>query len=89
MSEIRYLKPVEDSRARKPVVMRSVEDWSGQRCVDVRRHAGGLFSWAECRRDPEDSHGWRYLGLGAEGFASEDDALADATAKVDWMEPAP
>ena len=83
------MEPVEDRVNAKPVVQRSIEDWSGQRCVDVRRHADGLFSWAECRRDPEDSHGWRYLGLGAEGFASEDAAVADAKAKVDWMEDAP
>lgn len=70
----------------KPVVARSIEDRSGLRCVDVRRHGDGLYSWAECRRDPEDSHGWRFLGLGAEGFSSEDDALSDARSKVDWVE---
>lgn len=72
----------------KPLVVRSVEDWSGQRCVDVRREADGLFSWAECRRDPEDGHGWRFLGFGAEGFVSEAEALAAATAAVGWMEGA-
>lgn len=70
----------------KPLVLRSIEDWSGQRCVDVRREPDGLFSWAECRRDPEDAHGWRFLGIGAGGFASEADAHADAVCCVDWME---
>ncbi len=70
----------------KPLVVRSVEDWSGQRCVDVRREADGMFSWAECRRDPEDGHGWRHLGLGAGGFSDEAAALDDARGAVGWME---
>lgn len=72
----------------KRLVVRSIEDWSGQRCVDVRREPEGLFSWAECRRDPEDAHGWRFLGVGAGGFASEVEATADAVASVPWMEDA-
>ncbi|ABD56333.1 hypothetical protein [Jannaschia sp. CCS1] len=70
----------------KRLVVRSIEDWSGQRCVDVRREPDGLFSWAECRRDPEDAHGWRFLGVGAEGFSGEAEATADAVASVAWME---
>lgn len=70
----------------KPLVVRSIEDWSGQRCVDVRREVDGLFSWAECRRDPEDAHRWRHLGFGEQGFASEGEALADAVKSVGWME---
>lgn len=72
----------------KPLVLRSIEDASGQRCIDVRREADGLFSWAECRRDPEDGHGWRFLGFGVEGFVSEAEALADAKNSVGWMEEA-
>ncbi|MEJ6393988.1 hypothetical protein V8J82_12015 [Gymnodinialimonas sp. 2305UL16-5] len=70
----------------KPLVVRSIEDWSGQRCVDVRRDPDATFSWAECRRDPEDGHGWRYLGLGGGGFADEDAAMQAARAAVGWME---
>ncbi len=70
----------------KPLVVRSIEDESGQRCVDLRRHGDGLFSWVECRRDPEDGHGWRVLGPGAGGFSGEAEALADARACVAWME---
>lgn len=70
----------------KPLVLRSIEDGSGQRCVDLRREADGSFAWAECRRDPEDGHGWRFLGLGAGGFPGEAEALADAMASVAWLE---
>lgn len=69
----------------KVLVVRSIEDWSGQRCVDVRREVDGLFSWAECRRDPEDGHGWRHLGIGAGGFVSEAVATEDAKRSVAWM----
>lgn len=72
----------------KPLVLQSIEDCSGQRCVDVRREADGLFSWAECRRDPEDGHGWRHLGFGEDGFASEAEAVAAAKRSVGWMEDA-
>ncbi|WP_224815848.1 hypothetical protein [Hasllibacter sp. MH4015] len=71
---------------KKAIVVQSIEDWSGQRCVDLRRGADGVFSWAECRRDPEDRHGWRVLGHGADGFASADAARADAHGSVGWME---
>ncbi len=71
---------------KRPLVVQSIEDWSGQRCVDVRREVDEQFSWAECRRDPEDGHGWRYLGIGEDGFVSEDEALAGARASVGWME---
>jgi hypothetical protein len=69
----------------KPVVVRSVEERSGARCVDILREDDG-FGWVECRRDPEDSHGWRRVGEVAGGFASEEAALADARAGVGWME---
>lgn len=70
----------------KALVLRSIEDEGGQRCVDLRREADGSFAWVECRRDPEDAHGWRLLGLGAGGFSGEAEALADARASVAWME---
>jgi hypothetical protein len=68
----------------KPVVLRSVEEPGGARCVDVLRDGSG-FGWVECRRDPEDGHGWRRVGEVAGGFASETAALADARASVGWM----
>ncbi|MBL4629261.1 MAG: hypothetical protein JKY00_14735 [Roseicyclus sp.] len=70
----------------KPLVIRPIEDWSGQRCIDLRREADALFFWAECWRDPEDGHGWHPLGVGAGGFASEAEVLADAKRSVGLME---
>ena len=64
------------------VVLRSLEDAGGLRCVDIRRD-GDDFGWAECRRDPEDGSGWRHLaGTGTGGFGSAGAAETAARAVV-------
>ena len=63
----------------------SLEDETGARCVDIRRLADGDFDWVECRRDPEDGHGWRYTGYGARGFDSVEAAQRDAEANFKWL----
>jgi riboflavin synthase len=60
-----------DRRLAKPVVLRSIED-AGRRSLrgyPVRR--GQRYFWVECRRDPEDSHGWRHVGVRSAGFGTE------------------
>lgn len=70
----------------KPVVMASLEDSSGARCVDLLCRAGCDWSWVECRRDPEDAHGWRRLhGAPMVWFGSREAALADAKTAVPWL----
>jgi hypothetical protein len=76
-----------DRRLAKPVVLRSIEDQGGDRCVDILRE-GGRYFWVECRRDPEDSHGWRHVGVRSAGFGTDAEALAAARAAVGWMEDA-
>jgi hypothetical protein len=66
------------------VVMRSIEDRSGQRCVDMVRGLGG-WAFVECRRDPEDAHGWRRVGVPSGGYGSEQAALDAARAAVPWL----
>ena len=72
-------------RGRPDVVMRSVEDASGQRCVDLIRLGAGGWAFVACRRDPEDSHGWRRLARPEGGFTSEEEALKGAQAAVAWL----
>jgi hypothetical protein len=43
----------------KPVVIRSIQDATGNRCVDIIHDPDGHFAFVECRSDPEDAHGWR------------------------------
>lgn len=66
------------------VVMVSIEDAGGQRCVDLIRREAGDWAWVECRRDPEDGHGWRRLGDPVAGFAGMDAARA-AAGVVGWI----
>lgn len=70
----------------KPVVLASIEDETGDRCVDILRLDSGQFAYRECRRDPEDAHGWRYLSEAAPTvFESEAAAREAARAQVGWM----
>ncbi len=70
----------------KPLVLTSIEDETGDRCVDIIRQPDGRFAYRECRRDPEDGHGWRYLSQ-AEPPMFESEAAARLAAKeaIGWM----
>ncbi|MDX8347713.1 hypothetical protein SLH49_06915 [Cognatiyoonia sp. IB215446] len=71
----------------KPLVLQSIEDVTGHRCVDIIRLADGRFTFRECRRDPEDSHGWRYLsGAQTAIFDTAEAARAAALAEIGWMQ---
>ncbi len=67
-------------------VIRSIEDPSGVRCVDILRLAGGTIGFAECRRDPKDGSGWRPVGGVSGGYAGEAEALAAARQAVPWLD---
>ena len=70
----------------KPLVLQSIEDDTGDRCVDIIRMPDGSYTFRECRRDPEDSHGWRYLSHGAPPlFPTEGGARTAARAAVNWL----
>ncbi len=71
----------------EPVVLRSIEDGSGARCVDIL-WADARFFRVECRRDPEDSHGWRHVSARSGAFATQEAAVDAARAVVGWMEKA-
>ena len=68
----------------KPVVRRSIESPDGTRCVDLFE-ADGVFGFVECRRDPEDSFGWRPTGDRVTGFGSEAQAAAAASERFSWV----
>ena len=67
-------------------VLASLEDETGDRCVDILALDDHTFGFSECRRDPEDPHGWRRLAGITGGFASEQVARAAAVAQVGWLE---
>lgn len=68
------------------VVIRSINDQTGLRCVDLVQTGPDRHIWLECRRDPEDCHGWRVVFYAAEEFASAAEALADARGRVAWLQ---
>ncbi len=70
----------------KPLVLLSIEDDTGDRCVDIIQTAADAFCYRECRRDPEDGHGWRHLsGAVADSYPSVDEACAAARRDVPWL----
>jgi len=70
----------------KARVLRSLEEGSGQRCVDLFVRPDGTFGFEEYRRDHEDRRGWfpvqRYS---AQVFNSEEQALSEARRSVAWL----
>ena len=67
-------------------VTRSIETPDSGRCVDLFRRPDASFGFEEYRRDVEDGHGWFPVGFHAEAvFATEDEALAEARRRVDWL----
>lgn len=74
------------ARQTKPVVHRSIESARARRCVDILQRPDGCWSYIECRRDPEDPHGWRPLiAAGHPSFASAAAATAAARAAIRWL----
>lgn len=70
----------------KPLVLASIEDETGDRCVDIIRLPDGQFAYRECRRDPEDGHGWRYLSEAPPPMFDTEAAARDAAARdIGWM----
>ncbi len=70
----------------KPYVVASIEYDNGNRCVDITQQADGRFKYQECRRDPEDGRGWRYLSNGASPtFDSVAAARQAAAREIGWM----
>jgi hypothetical protein len=59
---------------------------SVDRCVDIFRRPEGTFGFEEFRRDPEDVGHWTPVGyFSTREFATEDEAVAAASAAVAWL----
>ncbi len=70
----------------KPLVLTSIEDETGDRCVDILQLDEGRFTYRECRRDPEDGHGWRHLsGAILTTFDTAAAARQAAGEEVAWL----
>jgi hypothetical protein len=69
----------------KPLVLASLEDDTGERCVDILRLTDTEYGYSECRKDPEDPHGWRRIHGITGGFADEPAARKAASDAVKWL----
>lgn len=75
--------------AHKNKVLKSINLMDETRCVDIFLRPDGTFGFEEFRRDIEDNRGWFPIGyFGDRVFSTEKRALAEAFAKVGWLEDA-
>jgi hypothetical protein len=68
------------------VVLASLENVEGNRCIDLFVRPDGTYGFEEFRRDPEDAGAWTpvqyYSGT---AYGSKDEALAAAARSVQWL----
>jgi hypothetical protein len=70
----------------KTRVLRSLEEGSGQRCVDIFVRLDGTFGFEEYRRDHEDGRGWFPVQTySVQVFKTEAQALSEAQRSVAWL----
>jgi hypothetical protein len=69
------------------VVFSSIENFEGNRCIDLFLRPDGTYGFEEFRRDPEDAGSWTpvqyYSGV---PYASKEGALIAATNATTWLE---
>ena len=69
-------------------VVDSINNETGELCVDIFVREDGSFGFEEFRRDTEDLRGWFSLRRhGAWSFESMDAALRQARLSVPWLAP--
>ncbi|AGI67165.1 hypothetical protein OAN307_c14900 [Octadecabacter antarcticus 307] len=79
----------------KPEIVATLEDDTGQRSVDILRHAaaaekgenrGGHFTYVEYHRTSDEADEWReVVEEGAKTYTSQFAAYTAATRNVDWL----
>lgn len=67
-------------------VVRSINNDSGNHCVDIFVREDGTYGFEEYRRDHEDLGAWfRLQHFSTQVFASEEEATQRAHATVAWL----
>lgn len=70
----------------KPEVVTTLEDDTGEFCVDVLRHPEGHFTYVEYARDTDDEDAWHVRADGdTKTYPSQYAAYAAATRNVAWL----
>jgi hypothetical protein len=67
-------------------VLESINNVTGDHCVDIFVRDDGSFGFEEFRRDHEDLRGWFPLHrYGGQSFASQDAAMRQARLSIAWL----
>lgn len=70
------------------LVLSSLEDSEGVRCVDFFVRPDGTFGFRECRRDPEDGGRWTLVADYSDVvYKTKSDAMQGAAATIGWFRP--
>tara|TARA_B110000008_G_scaffold240260_1_gene247473 strand:- start:3285 stop:3530 length:246 start_codon:yes stop_codon:yes gene_type:complete len=67
-------------------VRQSINDPTGQFCVDIIENEKGHCCYKCFRRDPEDNNGWFPFGPESKfSFSTPDAAFAAAALEINWL----
>lgn len=73
-------------RSDRPMVVTSLEDADGFRCVDIFERPDRTFGFKEFRRDPEDAGRWTLVGdYSHQTYSTKDETLRAAAASLPWF----
>ena len=77
---------IPEQRRNRPLVLTSLEDSEGFRCVDIFVRTDGTFGFKEFRRDPEDAGRWTLIGdFSRLVYSTQDEALKAAAENISWF----
>ncbi len=70
----------------RPMVVTSLEDADGFRCVDIFVRPDRTFGFKEFRRDPEDAGRWTLVGdYSHQSYSTKDEAFRAAATSLPWF----
>ena len=68
------------------VVLNSIENLNGDRCLDVFERDDGTFGFEEFRKEPESKTGWVLVGYYSDGmYKTQCLAFLEAGNRVSWL----
>ena len=68
------------------VVLNSIENLNGDRCLDVFERDDGTFGFEEFRKEPESKTGWVLVGYYSDGmYKTQGLVFFEAGKRVSWL----
>ena len=70
----------------KKIVVRSINNFDKNRCIDIFKREDNSFGYEEYRRDAETNEGWYTVGFLEELiFTKEEEAYTNACKNILWL----